>query len=58
MIWLLLQEVIIPIGTLNIIDGDRIELTNLHRQHMYSLSDIGKKKVKIAKRVLRKFSED
>ena len=45
------------VGSLNIIDGDRIELTNLHRQHMYGLSDIGKKKVKIAKRVLRKFSD-
>ena len=45
------------VGGLNIIDGDRIELSNLHRQHMYSLSDVGKKKVTIAKRVLRKFSD-
>ena len=44
-------------GSLNIIDGDRIELSYLHRQHMYSLSDVGKKKVTIAKRVLRKFSD-
>ncbi len=32
------------VGTLGIIDDDRVELTNLHRQHIHSVSDIGRSK--------------
>jgi len=46
------------IGNLNIIDGDTIDLSNLHRQHLYSALDVGKKKVDIAKKVLGRISEN
>jgi len=44
------------IGFLKIIDGDTIALSNLHRQHLYSLEDLGKKKVDVAKKALEKLS--
>ena len=44
------------IGTLNIIDGDTVDLSNLHRQHLYQPKDIGKDKVNIAKRSLENIS--
>ncbi|WP_114750442.1 HesA/MoeB/ThiF family protein [Pleomorphovibrio marinus] len=37
------------IGTIGIVDGDRIEETNLHRQVIYSPSDVGKMKVEVCK---------
>ena len=37
------------IGSLGIVDDDKINLSNLHRQSLYNTSDIGKFKVKIAK---------
>ena len=43
------------IGTLNIIDGDTVDLSNLHRQHLYQAGDIGKEKVSVAKRALEIF---
>lgn len=36
------------IGTIGIVDGDVIEETNLHRQYLFAVSDIGKKKVDVA----------
>ncbi len=36
------------IGTLGIVDGDRVELSNLHRQLLYTTDDIGKQKAVIA----------
>ena len=44
------------IGTLNIIDGDTVDLSNLHRQHLYQSEDIGKDKVHVAKRSLENIS--
>ena len=44
------------IGYLKIIDGDTVDLSNLHRQHLYSFKDIGEKKVSIAKKSLKKLS--
>ena len=44
------------IGTLNIIDGDNVDLSNLHRQHLYKPEDIGKDKVHVAKRSLENIS--
>ena len=44
------------IGTLNIIDGDTVDLSNLHRQHLYQPKDIGKDKVNVAKRSLENIS--
>lgn len=37
------------VGTLGVVDFDTIELSNLHRQNIYSTEDIGKLKVDVAK---------
>ena len=44
------------VGYLKIIDGDFVDLSNLHRQHLYSFKDIGERKVDIAKKSLEKLS--
>ena len=44
------------IGTLGIVDDDKISLSNLHRQSLYNTSDIGKFKVKIAKNRIEKIN--
>jgi adenylyltransferase/sulfurtransferase len=44
------------IGSLGIIDNDRVNLSNLHRQSLYDTSDIGKFKVKIAKDKIKKIN--
>ena len=44
------------IGTLGIVDDDTVSLSNLHRQSLYSSSDIGKFKVKIAKDKIKKIN--
>ena len=44
------------IGSLGIIDDDRVSLSNLHRQSLYNSSDIGKFKVKIAKDKIKKIN--
>jgi len=44
------------IGSLGIIDDDRVSLSNLHRQSLYSTLDIGKFKVKIAKDKIKKIN--
>ena len=38
-------------------DGDIVELSNLHRQHLYQPRDVSKKKVNIAKKALEKISD-
>ena len=40
------------IGTLGIVDYDKVNLSNIHRQTLYSEKDINKFKVKIAKKKL------
>ena len=37
------------VGTIGIVDFDTVDETNLHRQILYGQSDIGKKKVEVAK---------
>ena len=44
------------IGTLGIVDNDKVSLSNLHRQSLYSSSDIDKFKVKIAKDKIKKIN--
>jgi molybdopterin/thiamine biosynthesis adenylyltransferase len=44
------------IGSLGIIDYDKVSLSNLHRQSLYNTSDIGKFKVKIAKNKIKKIN--
>ena len=38
------------VGTIGIVDYDKIELSNLNRQIIYSTKDIGKYKVDVAKK--------
>lgn len=45
------------IGKLKIIDGDKIELSNLHRQPLYGVEDIGRLKVQVAKEKLMQLNE-
>ena len=40
------------IGTLGIVDYDKVSLSNLHRQSLYVKKDIGKSKVLIVKKIL------
>ena len=44
------------IGSLGIVDNDRVNLSNLHRQSLYNTSDIGRFKVKIAKDKINKIN--
>jgi len=44
------------IGSLGIVDYDKVSLSNLHRQSLYNTSDIGKFKVKIAKDRIKKIN--
>ena len=46
------------IGTLGLMDFDLINLSNLHRQILYTESDIGKPKVDIARTALQKLNFD
>ncbi len=41
------------IGRLGIVDGDRVETTNLHRQLLYTTDDLGQRKAEIAARRLQ-----
>ena len=44
------------IGSLGIVDNDKVNLSNLHRQSLYNTSDIGKFKVKVAKDKINKIN--
>ncbi len=46
------------VGTLGLMDHDTVHLSNLHRQILYSESDIGKSKTKVAKKALYKLNSD
>lgn len=50
------QLVAMGIGKLRIVDRDVIEVTNLHRQHLYTDDDIGRVKVEAAAERLRKLN--
>jgi len=44
------------IGSIGIVDDDKVNLSNLHRQSLFNTSDIGKFKVKIAKNKIKKIN--
>ena len=44
------------IGKLKIVDRDIIEISNLHRQHLYTENDIGRVKVEVAKEKLQQIN--
>lgn len=46
------------VGTLGIVDSDSVELSNLHRQMIYSSDDIGEKKVLAAQNRLQRVNPD
>ncbi len=46
------------IGVLGIVDSDDVELSNLHRQILYTSDEIGKKKAIVAKERLKKINPD
>ena len=46
------------IGSLGIVDYDKVSLSNLHRQSLYEKSDIGKSKVLIVKKKLRRINSN
>ena len=46
------------IGHLAIVDGDTVDESNLHRQTLYSLADVGRPKAEAAAEVLRTLSPD
>jgi molybdopterin-synthase adenylyltransferase len=50
------QLVAMGVGKLRIVDRDVVEVTNLHRQHLYTDEDIGKVKVEAAADRLRKLN--
>ena len=44
------------VGKLKIVDRDVVEISNLHRQHLYNEEDIGKVKVEVAAERLKKIN--
>ena len=44
------------VGTIGIVDNDKVALSNIHRQILYTEKDIGKSKVRIAKKRLNKIN--
>ncbi len=44
------------VGRLTIVDHDRVEETNLHRQPLYGMTDIGTPKAEAARAVLQRFN--
>lgn len=45
------------VGNLNLIDGDKVELSNLMRQYFYKESDIGQKKTECIRRYINLFNK-
>jgi len=46
------------VGTLGLVDSDSVDITNLHRQIIYSTDDLGKAKVEAAKVRLERMNPD
>jgi len=46
------------VGSIGVVDDDKVSLSNLHRQSLYNTSDIGKLKVKIVKDKIKKINPD
>lgn len=46
------------IGRIGIVDGDRLDPSNLHRQTLYALADVGKPKAELAAARLRALNPD
>ena len=46
------------IGTIGIVDNDKVELSNLNRQIIYNVEDIGKYKVDVAKNKIKSINKN
>ena len=46
------------VGTIGIVDNDKVDISNLHRQSLYVTKDIGKFKVKVAKDRIKKINNN
>ncbi|MDR7469939.1 MAG: molybdopterin-synthase adenylyltransferase MoeB [Armatimonadota bacterium] len=46
------------VGTLGIVDGDRVDLTNLHRQILHHSRDLGRPKTQTARRTIEEINPD
>ena len=46
------------VGSIGVVDDDKVNLSNLHRQSLYNTSDIGKFKVKITKDKIKKINSN
>jgi len=46
------------VGTIGIIDSDKVDLTNLQRQILHGLADVGRPKTESAKEALHRFNPD
>ncbi len=46
------------VGTIGIIDSDRVDLTNLQRQVLHGLADVGRPKTESAKEAIRRINPD
>lgn len=46
------------VGTLGVVDGDEVDMSNLHRQLLYMNEDCGKKKVQAAKNAISRINPD
>ena len=44
------------VGSIGVVDDDKVSLSNLHRQSLYNMSDIGKFKVKVVKDKIKKIN--
>ena len=44
------------VGSIGIVDDDKVSLSNLHRQSLYNTNDIGKFKVQVAKGKIKKIN--
>jgi len=45
------------VGNIGIVDNDKVELSNLNRQIIYDVKDIGKNKVEVAKKKIKKIND-
>lgn len=46
------------VGTIGILDGDSIDISNLHRQLLYTEQDVGKSKVEVAAQKLQQMNSE